>query len=125
MFTEKEFMLIKLLETTPFIKKDNFLSDDDFDYSCDLVLQMLDKGVFRSETPKPFVKNHTGCGAKYEIVGKLYLSTTAKDAVQFESFLAYTKSFKKPSHWNLNNRLAFWGIAVSLLGILVTIFLTV
>lgn len=124
MFSENEFNLIYSLNDKSFIKREDYSTDADFDYSCDLALEMLEKGILRSPSKKPYIRNHTGDGPKYITVGKLELSIEAQDILQFKDFKAYSKSIKNTLQWGLSNRLALWGVVVGIIGLVVTIMLT-
>ncbi|WP_037459283.1 hypothetical protein [Shewanella sp. HN-41] len=123
MYTESEFNLIRFLSNKQFIKRESFSTDSEFEYSCDLALEMRKKGILSSQSQKPYVINHTGHGTKYEIVGKLNLSIEAQDTLKFNDFKAYAKITKKSSQWNLGNRLSVFSIIIAILGVAVAIFL--
>lgn len=123
MYTESEFNLIRFLSNKQFITRENFSTDSEFDYSCDLALEMLKKGILTTQSQKPYVINHTGHGTKYGVVGKLSLSIEAQDSLKFNDFKAYSKSIKKLSQWNLGNRLSVLSIVIAIVGVAAAIFL--
>lgn len=123
MFTEKEFGLIRMVNDNPLIKREHFDSDDEFDYSCALALEMLERGILRARSEKPYIINNTGRGPKYVIVGKLHLSVAAQDVIKFADFRAYSKRNVRRSQWGLDNRLTLLGIFVGLLGVVAAIVL--
>lgn len=125
MLKEREFELIKTISGSKFLKKEDFSSDSEFDYLCDLAIEMLEKGIFRSSTTTPYVLNRTGSGPKYTIVGKLELTTEARDLLQFESYSNYAQSLRKSPFSDIGNRLNLLGIVVSISAIIVTILLAI
>lgn len=121
MFSEKEFKLLAVLKETPFIKRENFASDEEFDFSCELARELLTNNVIVSSANKPFRRNLTGHGAQYAIAGPFSLSVIAREGVALESYSAYKNAQPRESQWGLSNRLVVWSIVAALLGTAVTI----
>ena len=115
MITEQEFNFLRVIREKAFIKREDFESDEEFDYACELAREMLDQDLVLTHSTKPFVMNNTGQGAKYGIAGKFSISTTAQDIVKHESYREYVKKIPKPSEWSLANRLAAYAAIATLL----------
>ncbi|MCS6192131.1 hypothetical protein [Shewanella baltica] len=125
MLKEREFELIKTINGNKFLKREDFPSDSEFDYLCNLAIEMLEKGIFRTSMSTPYVLNRQGSGPKYSIVGKLELSTEAQDLLRFESYSNYTQSIRKSPFSDIGNRLNLLGIVVSISAIIVSILLAI
>ena len=122
-FSKKEFELLMLLKKNPFLNRNNFESDDAFDYACEMAKELLNDNVISSNEARPFTMNNTGNGAKYGLAGSFLLSTAASDAVIFENYKAYKKSCRKKSKLSLENKLKILALLVSLLAILTTVYI--
>ncbi len=121
MVTEKEFDLLLLLKSHPFIQRGNFKSDKEFDYACEMTRDFLVHQLVHTSSNKPFQTNNTGKGSKYSIAGKFSLSATAINIVEFKTYLSYKKSLPKESNFNLNQRLTVLSILVAIVAIIATI----
>ena len=92
MLSEKEFNLIRLVSTSSFLEREEFSSDNEYNFICELALDMYSRNALRSQLKEPYRRNKTGTGPRYNIVGPFYLSPEAEGALSFENGLWETKS---------------------------------
>lgn len=121
MLTEKEFQLLTLLKKNSFLKREDFESDEAFDYACEMARVLLDSKLLHTSANQPFRKNNTGQGSKYAIAGAFSLSTLAIEAVALDNYKSYKKIQPRESKWGLGNRLTVLSIIVALLGAIIAI----
>ncbi|MCW8833427.1 MAG: hypothetical protein OQK09_13750 [Colwellia sp.] len=122
MVNESEFKLLKLLQKSKVINRDNFKSDEEFDYFCEVARSMLDRDLIHTANTKPFLMNHRGKGSKYQVAGGFNLSAEAIDILtNFPEYAAIENLATKESQWNLSNRLTVIAIVIALIGLAVTL----
>lgn len=123
MISEKEFNVLEVVARSPFLRREDFSSDEEFDYACEVAKSLLSRDLLRTPTSKPFMRNNTGKGSKYAIAGKFELAPEASDIVASATYEAYLSSLPKQPVWNLDRRLVVLGIIVGLLGAIATVAL--
>ncbi len=75
---KKEIELLLLIKKHSFLNREMFESDNDFDYSCKVAKNLINKGLIQSNVSNPFTMNHTGIGSTYGLAGSFFLSDEAK-----------------------------------------------
>ena len=124
MISKKEFDILVTVARSPFLKRQEFPSDQGFDYACELAKSLLSKDLLRTPSSEPFMRNNTGRGSRYTIAGKFELAPAGSDIVGFGTYEAYLSSIPKQPLWNIDRRLVVLAIIVALLGIIITVIVT-
>ena len=122
MLSEKEFNLIRLVSTSSFLEREEFSSDNEYNFICELALDMYSRNALRSQLKEPYRRNKTGTGPCYNIVGPFYLSPEAEGALSFENFVSYKKYHTQPSGWTLGNKIAAAGVLVAAISVIIALF---
>ncbi len=115
MISKKEFGILVAVARSPFLKREEFSSDQDFDYACELAKSLLSNGLLHTPSSQPFMRNNTGKGSRYAIAGKFELTSTGSDAIEKGTYEAYLSSLPKKSLWNIDRRLVALSIIITLL----------
>ena len=123
MISEKEFRVLKIVSHSPFLRREGFTSDQEFDYACEVAKSLLSRDLLRTPTKKAFMRNNTGKGSRYTIAGKFELAPVASDIVEAGTYKAYQASLPKERLWTIDRRLVVFGIIVSLLGVFAAVAL--
>lgn len=122
MVLQYEFKLLQQLKLDPFLKREQFDSDEDFDYACEVARALMTYGLLHSSQKNSFQKSHTGRGSTYAIAGKFELSSEALDITHFKDFESYEQAQPKEGTWNWDRRLAALTALIMLVGVIVTIW---
>ena len=112
MLTQDEFELLKLLQTSPKLKTQQFSSPNEFNKSCDLAIQLLQKGYLYSKKLNIYNDDDP---IKFDCLASNFHVTikTINAVVCYENYDAYTKA--TPSSFSFNF-LGYAFIAIVVIG---------
>lgn len=123
MIDEKEFNVLKKLKSKSVLSRDDYHSDDEFDLVCEIIRDLLSKGIIHTDSPKPFLINRRTTGGHYLGAGRFNLSAIGMKIAQLETFEELKKSIPTKSQWTIDRRLTFLGLLIGLVGLLISILI--